>query len=51
VEKVLRPVTWAIVIVLVLAFVIVVRRRWTSVRAEYAALDAARAEDAGPGPS
>ncbi|MGZ8571801.1 MAG: DedA family protein [Actinomycetota bacterium] len=47
VETILQPVAWAIVIVLVVGLVVVVRRRWTSVRAEYAALDAAREKDAG----
>jgi membrane protein DedA with SNARE-associated domain len=48
VEEVLRPVTWVILIVLVVGLVVVVRRRWTSVRAEYAALDAAREDGSHP---
>jgi membrane protein DedA with SNARE-associated domain len=42
VEEVLRPIAWLIAAVLVIAAVVVVRHRWTTVRAEYAALDAAK---------
>lgn len=48
VEEFLRPVTWAIVIALVIGGVIFVRRRWTKVRAEYATLEAIRKDGAGP---
>jgi membrane protein DedA with SNARE-associated domain len=55
VETFLRPVSWLILAVLVVGLVVVIRRRWTSVRAEYAALDAARAhpstEDEGTRPA
>jgi membrane protein DedA with SNARE-associated domain len=44
VESFLRPVSWLILAVLVVGLVVVIRRRWTSVRAEYAALDAARSD-------
>jgi len=47
VEAFLRPVAWVIVVGLGVALVVVVARRWKTVRAEYAALDAARNE---PGP-
>jgi membrane protein DedA with SNARE-associated domain len=45
VEDVLRPISWLIVVVCVIVVVWYVARRWTHVRAEYAALDAARAEE------
>lgn len=45
VEEILRPVAWLIVLVLVAGAAVYVRRRWTAVRAEYAALDAASADD------
>jgi membrane protein DedA with SNARE-associated domain len=41
VEEVLRPVAWLIAIVLVVGVVVFVARRWSQVRAEYAARDAA----------
>ncbi len=44
VETFLRPVSWLIVGVLVVGVAVYVQRRWTKVRAEYAALDAARRE-------
>ena len=47
VEEILRPIAWLIAIGLVIALVVVVRRRWTSVRAEYAALDAAKLDPSG----
>lgn len=42
VEEILRPIAWLIAIGLVIAAVVVIRHRWTTVRAEYAALDAAK---------
>jgi len=42
VEEILRPVAWLILVALVIAAVVVIRHRWTTVRAEYAALDAAK---------
>ncbi len=44
VRNVLEPASWAIAAVLVVLLVVFVRRRWRSVRAEYAVLDAARNE-------
>lgn len=41
----LAPLTWAILLVCVTAIVVYVARRWRSVRAEYAALDAERAAE------
>jgi membrane protein DedA with SNARE-associated domain len=43
VEDVLQPIAWAIAVAILVALVIVVRRRWHTVQAEYAALDAQRA--------
>jgi membrane protein DedA with SNARE-associated domain len=43
VEDLLRPVAWLIAIALIVGLIVFVARRWTQVRAEYAALDAARA--------
>jgi membrane protein DedA with SNARE-associated domain len=40
VRHVLEPASWAIAAVLMVLLVVFVRRRWRSVRAEYAALDA-----------
>jgi len=48
VEHILQPVAWAIAVAIVVALVIVVRRRWHTVQAEYAALDAERAGEADP---
>jgi membrane protein DedA with SNARE-associated domain len=45
VEVLLRPVSWLIALVLVVGLVVVIHRRWRTVRAEYAALDAARSAD------
>lgn len=45
VEEVLRPVAWLIAAALLIAAAIYIRRRWTTVRAEYAALDAAATDD------
>ena len=45
VERVLQPFSWAITVIVVVAGIWYVRRRWTKVRAEYAVLDAARAGD------
>lgn len=42
VEEILRPVAWLILIALVIAAVVMIRHRWTTVRAEYAALDTAK---------
>jgi membrane protein DedA with SNARE-associated domain len=42
VRHVLEPASWAIAVVVAVAIVFVIRRRWTAVRAEYAALDAER---------
>lgn len=42
VRHVLEPASWAIAVVVAVAIVVVIRRRWTAVRAEYAALDAER---------
>ncbi len=42
VEQVMRPVSWAIAAICVAGLVWYVARRWRQVRAEYAALDAAR---------
>ena len=44
VRRVLEPASWVIAGMLVVLLVVFVRRRWRSVRAEYAALDAARDE-------
>jgi membrane protein DedA with SNARE-associated domain len=44
VRHVLEPASWAIAAVLMVLLVVFVRRRWRSVRAEYAALDAVRDE-------
>lgn len=44
VENALRPVAWAIALALLAMVIIYVRRRWGQVRAEYAALDAQRAQ-------
>jgi membrane protein DedA with SNARE-associated domain len=44
VRHVLEPASWAIAAVLLVLLVVFVRRRWRSVRAEYAALDAVRDE-------
>jgi membrane protein DedA with SNARE-associated domain len=48
VESFLRPVAWAIAGALVIGAVVFVRRRWRTVRAEYAMLDAVRDEGTGP---
>jgi membrane protein DedA with SNARE-associated domain len=48
VEEMLRPFAWAIAGACVVAVAWYVRRRWTTVRAEYAALDAATAADGPP---
>ena len=50
VEHALQPFSWAIAGLCVVAAVWYVRRRWTKVRAEYAALDAAKADRAHPRP-
>ena len=42
-ERVIRPVAWAIAIVILVGGVLWVSRRWRQVRAEYAELDRARA--------
>jgi membrane protein DedA with SNARE-associated domain len=42
VEEIMRPIAWLIAAVLLGAAIVVIRRRWTQVRAEYAALDAAK---------
>ena len=42
VEDVIRPLAWLVAAAMLLAAVILIRKRWTTVRAEYAALDAAR---------
>lgn len=42
VRHVLEPASWAIAVIVAVLLVIVIRRRWSSVRAEYAALDAER---------
>jgi hypothetical protein len=44
VENALQPFLWAIAALCVVAAAWYVRRRWTKVRAEYAALDAAGAD-------
>jgi membrane protein DedA with SNARE-associated domain len=46
VEEFLRPVSWLIVLALTAGLIAYVARRWTKVRAEYAALDAANAAGA-----
>jgi membrane protein DedA with SNARE-associated domain len=43
VQHALAPISWAILIALMLLLVIYVARRWRQVRTEYAALDAQRA--------
>ena len=43
VEEVLRPIAWAIAIAIVIAAVVLIRKRWTTVQREYAALAAAAA--------
>jgi hypothetical protein len=43
VEHALQPFSWAIAAICVVAAAWYVRRRWTKVRAEYAALDASSA--------
>ncbi|HWC71054.1 MAG TPA: hypothetical protein VG993_07830, partial [Actinomycetota bacterium] len=43
VEHALQPFSWAIAAICVVAAAWYVRRRWTKVRAEYAAIDAAKA--------
>ena len=48
VEHILQPVAWGIAMAILVALVIVVRRRWHTVQAEYAALDAERAREADP---
>jgi len=48
VEGIIQPVAWAIAVALVIAVVVLVRRRWHTVQAEYAALDAARAGETDP---
>jgi membrane protein DedA with SNARE-associated domain len=48
VERALEPFSWVIAAVCVAAAAWYVRRRWTKVRAEYAALDAARADEPRP---
>ena len=48
VEDILQPVAWAIAVAILVALVIVVRRRWHTVQAEYAALDAERARGTDP---
>jgi membrane protein DedA with SNARE-associated domain len=45
VEDLLQPIAWLIAVVIVVALIVVVRRRWSTVRAEYAALDATRQEE------
>jgi membrane protein DedA with SNARE-associated domain len=42
VERVLAPFSWLIFVTIVVLGIVYVARRWTKVRAEYAALDAAR---------
>ena len=50
-EELISGFAWAIAGIILIAGAIVVKRRWTSVRADYAALDAARAaERTGPSP-
>ncbi len=46
VENILQPIAWAIAVAIVVALVVVVRRRWSTVQADYAALDAERAAQA-----
>lgn len=48
VEEILRPIAWLIALLVVAAGVAYIRRRWTQVRAEYAALDAKAAQQEGP---
>jgi membrane protein DedA with SNARE-associated domain len=45
VERALQPFSWAIALACVVAVLWYVRRRWTTVRAEYAAIDAASNAD------
>jgi membrane protein DedA with SNARE-associated domain len=42
VEEIMRPVAWTIGIALLVGLVVLIRRRWRTVGAEYAALDVAR---------
>jgi membrane protein DedA with SNARE-associated domain len=51
VEEILRPIAWLIALTLVVAIVIYIRRRWTQVRAEYAALDAQKTAEQGAPPA
>jgi membrane protein DedA with SNARE-associated domain len=46
VEGILQPIAWAIAVAIVLVVAVLVRRRWHTVQAEYAALDAQRARGA-----
>jgi membrane protein DedA with SNARE-associated domain len=46
VRHVLEPASWAIAAVVAVLLVIVIRRRWSTVRAEYEALDARRGRSA-----
>lgn len=47
VEAILSPIAWAIAIAILIALVVIVRKRWHTVQAEYTALDAER-EATGP---
>ena len=40
VEDVLQPIAWAITAAILILLVVVIRKRWRSVKAEYAAIDA-----------
>jgi membrane protein DedA with SNARE-associated domain len=51
VEEILRPIAWLIALALVASILIYIRRRWTQVRAEYAALDAQKAAEQGAPPA
>jgi len=44
-EEYIREFAWVIAAVILVAGIVVVKRRWTTVRAEYTALDADRAAD------
>ena len=50
VEQALQPFSWAIAALCLVAAAWYVRRRWTKVRAEYAVLDAEKADRANPRP-
>ena len=51
VEQALQPFSWAIAVACIVVVVIYVKRRWTKVRNEYAALDEAKAAGGEPTPT